>query len=204
MQALLILAAKQIIQKEEKVKADFVKEFIGTQSSPSLHMFAPMKRGVLNYKPKEVHVASTILSYLDFETIHGGISLVSSGFHSLITKDKRIDQVTWRVLFTQEFRYLDYPDHAIQQGETYRQYFIRSFKMFKQMRGLLAGIINETNTRTGTKEMDGFLRPFSDRISPKFAFIDERITFQIECLYKSFRDRNVDQISLDVSQPQKI
>jgi len=77
-------------------------------------MFVPMKRGVLNYKPKEVHVASTILSYLDFETIHGGISLVSSGFHSLITKDKRIDQVTWRVTFTQEFRYLDYPDHAIQ------------------------------------------------------------------------------------------
>ena len=72
-----------------------------------------MKRVMINYIPKSAHVAATVLSYLDFDTIQGSLTLVSSGFHSLITEDKRIDQVTWRSLFTQEFRHLDYPDHAI-------------------------------------------------------------------------------------------
>lgn len=137
-------------------------------------------------------MAATVLSYLDFETIHGALSLVSRSFHGLIVRDKRIDQVTWRALFTREFRYSSYPDHAINEGETYRQFFIRSFQMYKQMRRLIAGIIHETKMRTGTNEMSGFLRPFSDRAAPKFSFIEERITFQIECLYKSFRDRNIE------------
>ena len=55
------------------------------------------------------------------------------------------------------------------------------------MRFLIKGIINETNARR-VQQQNGFIRDFRDRRAPNFPFIEESITFMIECLYKSFKD----------------
>lgn len=55
------------------------------------------------------------------------------------------------------------------------------------MRQLVKGIIEETNEKRVPKQ-HGFLRDFNDRRAPHFYFIEEPITFQIECLYKNFKD----------------
>jgi hypothetical protein len=48
--------------------------------------------------------------------------------------------------------------------------------LFKHMRRILKGIIDETNLRR-ISQQNGFLRDFNDRRAPNFYFIEEKITF---------------------------
>lgn len=52
----------------------------------------------------------------------------------------------------------------------------------------MRGIIEETNLHRPQHRQTGFLKSFQDRRAPRFYFIEERLTFQVECLYKSFKD----------------
>ena len=63
--------------------------------------------------------------------------------------------------------------------------------LYKNMRRLVEGIIDETNLQR-ISQQNGFLRDFKDRRAPNFFFIEEKITFQVECLYKSLKDTNQD------------
>ena len=65
--------------------------------------------------------------------------------------------------------------------------------MFKHIRILLKGIIEETNARR-TQKQQGFIRDFSDRRAPDFYFFEEKLPFQLECLYKSLKDGEAEEL----------
>lgn len=86
-----------------------------------------------------------------------------------------------------EFSSLKYVDHQKEEGETYQQYFQRSFLRYKEMRQLLREIIDISNAKRQKKQY-GFLRSFVDRELPAFDFIQDHFTFQLECLFKNLSD----------------
>jgi hypothetical protein len=45
-----------------------------------------------------------------------------------------------------EFTKLEYSDHKKEEDETYREYFKRSFLLYKKFRVLIKGIIEMTNS----------------------------------------------------------
>ena len=79
------------------------------------------------FSSKDILLATTLLSFLDFDTVQNTLSLVSKAFRRLVNLDDRIDSIIWKQLFLEEFLYLDYADHQKLLTESYRAYFIRSF-----------------------------------------------------------------------------
>ena len=111
-------------------------------------------------------------------------------------RESQFDPI-WRNLFTSEFLSLEYPDHKREEGESHKEYFKRSFAIYKKFRKILKSIIDLTNEQRAKKQY-GFLRDFKDRFAPEFFCTEfKQITFQVECIYKNFNDQDPNQMIQD-------
>ncbi|CDW87006.1 UNKNOWN [Stylonychia lemnae] len=140
------------------------------------------------------NLITILVSYLDFQSAFQGLSNVNKQVNSYFV-DNGVDYI-WKLLFTTEFSAYEYPDHKKANDESNYQYFKRSFMKFKVFRELLKNIFELTNQKRSKKQY-GFLRNYEDREVPQFHYIEEQITFEIECLFKNLNDQDPCNMVLD-------
>lgn len=147
------------------------------------------------------NLITVLVSYFDFQ----------SAFSCLANLNRRINKYfqeggvdfIWKLLFTTEFSSFEYPDHKKEDSETHLQYFKRSFMKYKLFRHLLKNIFELTTEKRSSRKLltslrsSGFLRNFEDREVPQFNYIQEPITFEIECLFKNLNDQDPSNTVLD-------
>ncbi|CDW81296.1 UNKNOWN [Stylonychia lemnae] len=124
------------------------------------------------------NLASVLLPYLTLNDYISGVYRINKMFSSFYKKGA---DFIWKTLFELEFHDKEYPDHKIEEGESWHSYFKRSFEMYKKFRRIWAGIITMSN-RKSVESQDGYLRDFNDRTTEKYPL------FQLEVFYKVFRD----------------
>ena len=76
--------------------------------------------------------------------------------------------------------------------ESWLSYFKRSFELFKLIRYHIKGIINNSNLKREVKYHE-FLMDFKNRYAPLQFYRDINITFQVECVYKSYGAPVIDE-----------
>ncbi|CDW77167.1 UNKNOWN [Stylonychia lemnae] len=134
-------------------------------------------------------MTSILCSYLNFDDIMESVIGINKDLNILI--NQKLD-IVWQNLFKQEFMFRDYPDHRRYQGESHFQYFKRSFLIYKEVRQVMRSIFNLTNQQSEQKQ-EGFIKKFKNRKVHTFIAVQEIMSFQYECFYKNFEEKNNQQ-----------
>eukprot|EP00347_Sterkiella_histriomuscorum_P002208 403369051 len=131
-----------------------------------------------------------LTSFLGFEDVLHALSKLNKQFNKQL--DGSLDYL-WKQLYVEEFLHENYVDHQKVEGESYRDFFIRSFGIYQRMRMTMREIFRITLEKSTEDRQEGFLRSFTNRKPHSYIAGQKYITFQYECFYKNFEEKNSQQ-----------
>ena len=136
------------------------------------------------------NLCSILCPYLKFEELTLMMK-VDRSLNDILTK--KLDFI-WKSVFMLEFQCyskdnMSYLDHKRDEGETYFQYFKRSFMLYQRMRAIIKPIL-ENSLEYHDGDYRDYLKPFNDRALSSIItqVLKGPITFEYECLYKNLVD----------------